>query len=151
MGSSNHVSDGEVGGSKAGGQPLVDTCRNRRGRSREGGEVMKYAQNLVLNRCSRTSLLMVFLYLAHKEKRFYKMAKKLSAICSLQKRIAGVFCITALPHPSLPDPGKGEKQFIYIINTFMLGNTRLWDSVDKVECILCFIGDWNREKCFLLN
>lgn len=43
---------------------------------------------------------------------------------------------------------KGEKQFIYITNTFMLGNTRLWD---KVEGILCFIGDWNREKCFLLN
>lgn len=76
MGSSNPVSDGEVGGSKAGGQPLVDTCRNRRGRSREGGEVMKYAQNLVLNRCSRTSLLMVFLYLAHKKKKVLQDGKE---------------------------------------------------------------------------
>lgn len=156
MASPNHFSDGGMEGTKAGGQSLVDNCRNssrKRGKSKEGGKGMKYSQNLVLNSWSKTRLLMMFLYLSDKKKRFYKMARSCHLFPPEKNCRSVLHPCTALPFFSAWSRQwlfqlKGEKQFIYITNTFMLGSTRLWD---KVEGILCFIGDWNREKCFLLN
>lgn len=164
MASPSHFSDGEMEGTKAGGQCLVDNCSNnslssrRRGRSREGGEVMKYAQNLVWNRWSRTRLLVVFLHLTHKEKRFHKTARSFQPSVLSKKRIARVFCITASPCPSpLPDPSNGsssskEKSSLFTPLTHLcLVPPGSGTQGNKVEFILRFIGDWNREKWFLLN
>lgn len=69
-----------------------------------------------------------------------------AAICSLQKRIAGVFCIPALPCPSsLPDPGNGsssskEKSSLFTSLTHLClvapGSGTKW----RAFCVLLAIG-----------
>lgn len=61
---------------------------------------MKYAQNLVLNRRSKTRLLlMVFLYLAYKEKKFYKMARSFQPSVPSKKELQE--CFASLPCSTL--------------------------------------------------